>query len=117
MSNVFLIIISTLLMCITVYISCLAAVWFAEGRKWEETIKGAVAKMTIRSGSLAANRRPNDGPVRMTLMDRLQLKYIDRSGIARFVPFFNSKALLVLCCILMLVLFFPVFRIVGYIPA
>jgi Flp pilus assembly protein TadB len=104
----------------TLHISFAVAVWAVDNRTLGKAVGDSVLEMlkkkrTVLTGITSGLAKGET--VGMTLFDKLQLKYIDRSGVARYVPFLNGSTLSVLCMVVMALAFRPVFRIVNYLPS
>jgi Flp pilus assembly protein TadB len=108
------------IVCITFYVSYVVTFWAVDnktlgkaiGNSVLETLRKTRTELPKITGGLSKGE-----PVDMTIFDKLQLKYIDRSGITTYFPFLNGGTLLTLCLFIMVLVFRPVFRIVNYLPS
>lgn len=56
------------------------------------------------------------GKLKLSFFDKIEIRYIDRSNIRRYLPFFNLYILIILCIILFILLFEPVYRAIYSFP-
>ncbi len=104
-----------LLAAVTVYIAYILTACTLSRGKVINKIEGMaqrLTKMTHRSAGKARGSLSH-----MNVRDRIQMKYIDRSGIKRHLPFFNPWILTLLCAVIFILVFKPVYISVRFIPS
>lgn len=55
--------------------------------------------------------------VKLSLFERLEIKLVDKSNIRQYIPFMNFQLLLLSGCLIFILTFQPVYRIVYFIPS
>lgn len=117
MRNVILLVNFLLIAAVTVYSSYAITVWMAESKKWRSFLNINAIK-TLRDNKYKIREEMKTEDITsLTLMDKFELKYIDRSGITRYIPYLNGKNLLIICIVMTVLLYRPVYHIVGYMPS
>ncbi|MEM1724713.1 MAG: type II secretion system F family protein, partial [Thermoplasmata archaeon] len=56
------------------------------------------------------------GKLKLSLWDKLEIRYIDRSNIRRYLPFFNLYILFIICSIIFIVLLEPIYKAIYSFP-
>lgn len=55
--------------------------------------------------------------IKMSLVEKIELSLIDRSNIRRYIPFMNFYALMIVCVIIFIATFEPVYRTLYFLPS
>lgn len=108
-------IIFILLAAVTVFIAYALTIHTLRSSKAMDGIKGMAQRLTQMKNS--GIRKARGSFSHMNTRDKIQLKYIDRSGIKRYLPFFNPWILVILCVVIFIIAFKPVYLSVRFIPS
>ncbi len=101
---------SLLLVIITVYISLKIVLSIEKGKYIDsEIMKSLVA--------FKAKKDRKTGDRRLTFIEKLSLKYIERSNIKEFIPFFKLEYLIVVSVIIFGISFSFIYRVLYFVPS